>query len=406
MHRGSSCGLWPRVLGQAVLCAAVLVGCTGHGKHTQAQLNLAQQRMAEMKSATEYQMGYQAYLAGDLDKALKHAQYSVELNPKIAKTHVLKGRILLEMSRINDAAAALREAQSIDIANVDSWYYLGVLAERIDRKDDALANYSKANELDVSNPQYAIAAAEMLIGLGRTDEAEAFLASRREHFQHSAGVRQTLGHIAMLKNDPAAAATLFGDARLLAPDDQSILEDLIRAQIATAQFGQAEANLARLLTSKDNKDRRDLLHMRARCLLQVERPVEARDILLALTKDAHGASDVEAWIALGQVSATLRDAPRLKLCAARVCALAPARPEGYVLRGISARLAKNYEAAEAGFVQAIKIDPSCENYVLLGLVLQDQNKLEQARASFEAAVKANPADESATKLLAAFSDAR
>jgi Flp pilus assembly protein TadD len=393
------------VLGTAVAAASLLAapGCGRHGKHTQAHINLAQKRMAELKSATEYQMANQAFLAGDLPKALKHVDFAIELNPQIAKSHVLRGRVLLEMSRIEDSQAALTKAATLDEKNVEARYYQGLLAERIDRKEEALSRYLEAHELDGSSPQYAIAAAEMMISLGRVDEADTFLRTKRQGFDHSAGVKQTLGHIAMLKNDSAAAAALFGEARLLAPDDRLIVEDLIRAQIATGEFGQAEYHLSRLLKAKDYEGRRDMQMMRARCLMQLDRPVEARDILVTLSNDPAAAAEAETWIFLGQVSVVLRDTGRVRLAAARAIALAPTRADGYVLRAMHLRTAGNPAGAEEALVKAVSLEGTCENYILLGLTQQELNKPEAARASFEKAVAANPTDATAGRLLAAFS---
>jgi tetratricopeptide (TPR) repeat protein len=403
-HRPASA---TRVLGTALVAlalAGLMPACAGlsHGRHTQAQVNAAQKRMAQLKSATEYQMANQAFLAGDLPKALKHANFCIELNPEVPKSHVLKGRVLLEMSRIEESAASLAQAQKLDPKNVDAAYYQGLLAERIDRKDAALESYLRAGELDPANAQYAIAAAEMMISLGRTDEAEAYLTARQVNFDHSAGVKQTLGHIAMLREDPATAARLFGEARLLAPDDHVIIEDLIRAQIATGDFGQAEYHIGRLLSNLDYKERRDLQMMRARCLVQLDRPVEAREILVELSKNPAAAAEVETWVFLGQISVVLRDIPRVRLSASRAIALAPTRPEGYVLKAMHLRSTGNPAGAEAALKTAIGIDPSCENYVLLGLVQQDLNRPEDARRSFELAVLANPSDATAGRLLAAF----
>ena len=86
--------------------------------------------------------------------------------------------------------------------------------------------------------------------LFRSNEAQA-------NFPSSAGVRQTLGHIAMMKNDVKRAAELFNEARLLAPDDNGILEDLnsiIQAAKRKARgYGKKHfATVAFLLTGKLN----------------------------------------------------------------------------------------------------------------------------------------------------------
>ena len=70
------------------------------------------------------------------------------------------------------------------------------------------------------------------------------------------------------------------------------------------------------------------MHLRAKCLLQMERPVDARDLLLKVTAESSGTADTDAWIELGQVSYILQDFPKVRSAAGRVIVLAPTRPEG------------------------------------------------------------------------------
>jgi tetratricopeptide (TPR) repeat protein len=377
-------------------------GCTGtHGKYTAEHQSTAKVKMEGIKAATEYKMAEQAFLAGDLPKALKHVDYSMSLNRDVARTHVLRGRVLAEMGNIESAIDCFKLAQGIEPKNVDAAYYQGTIAERIERREEALAHYLAASEIDSANPQYAIAAAEMMIELGKVDEAHAYLTSHGANFDHNAGIRQTLGHIAMMQNKPDVAATLFNEARLLQPDDQTITEDLIRAQIATEQYAEAEYNLNRLLMGKQNKDRRDLQHMRATCLVLLERPVEAREILINLTTDQAGASDVDAWAELGQVAYLLRDYPRVKQCAARVTAIAPNRPDGHVLKALSQRRAGDLAGARKSIQTALSLSRTSDSLVILGMIQQDMADNEGARLSFAEALRINPKDTNASMLLGA-----
>jgi tetratricopeptide (TPR) repeat protein len=377
-------------------------GCTGtHGAYTAEKQSLAKMKMEGLKAATEYKMAEQAFLAGDLPKALKHVDYSLTLNRNVARSQVLRGRVLAEMGNIEDAVECLKLAQGIEPRNVDAAYYQGTIAERINRNDEALAHYLAASEIDPSNPQYAIAAAEMMIELGEVDRAQSYLTTHSASFDHNAGIRQTLGHIAMMQGKAAEAAVLFNEARLLQPDDQAIIEDLIRAQIATRQYAEAEYNLNRLLTGKDNQNRRDLRHMRATCLMLLDRPVESRELLIKLTSDQEGASDVEAWAQLGQIAYMLREYPRVKQCANRLTAIAPNRPEGYVLKALSQRKAGDLSGARRSIQTAIQIERTSDNLVILGMIQQDMADTDGARLTFAEALRLNPKDSNASILLGA-----
>jgi Flp pilus assembly protein TadD len=392
----------------ALLLALALCGCRGHGKYTQAGVNAAQERVSQMKSANEYQMAHQQYLAGELDKALKSVDNSISMTPKVVKCHVLRGRILIEKAELELARDSLLTAEELDPACVDAQYFLGIIHERFSQPEHAMVRYWKAAELDKTNAQYVIATAEMLIQLDRLDDAEEFLDQRREQLQFNAAVRQCLGHIAMLRADYKAGGRLMREAMLLAPDDISIQEDLARAQVACAEYADAEFNLRRLLENEKLKDRRDLKHLHARCLIALDRPVEARTILLELTADSAstGADDVNAWIDLGHVAYILDDKARAREAAARVLAIAPQRYEGHFLRALQLRRAGDLPGAVKALEHAVALSGNdCQPLLLLSLIQQELGQPDAARQTLSAIIALDPKNDKAQRLLAAI-DAR
>ncbi|HYF14901.1 MAG TPA: tetratricopeptide repeat protein [Phycisphaerales bacterium] len=392
-----------RTVRAAVILAAVIAlpACDAarkHGKYTTEGKSAAQARMDSMKAATEYQIALQALLAGNRDKALKHVDRSLSLTDKIARAWVLRGRVMLERGQLEESSLSFDKAAELEPKNAEVPYYRGVLAERVQRKEDALLAYTEAARLDPLRPQYALAAAEMMIDMERLEEAKAFLKERQRDFSHTPGIPQALGHIAMIQGDYAEAIKQFSEARLLAPDEFEALEDLARAQYMGGSFAEAEANLARLARSEAFRDRRDLAQMRARCLVNMERFAEARDVLLALTSDEAGAADADLWIELGQVAYQLRDMSRLRDAFNRTLAIAPNRAEGHVLKGLyQRRIGRNAEAAET-FRRAAELDPSADNYVLLGVTLNDLGKAQVAQEAFRRAAAIDPDNETARKL--------
>lgn len=380
----------------------ILSGCVnpGHGKHTSEALAQAQGRMATLKAGTNWDMAQQQFLVGDLKKALDNVEKSLSYKDSVPKSHTLKGRILLELGRMEGAVESLERALAIDPSFVDAHYYLGITKERSSKYEEALERYQAAASLDPSDPQYPLAAAEMLIELGRLDKAEELMTKSRNAFEHNAGVRQTLGHIAMLRDNPERAATLFEEARLLAPDDLSLLEDLAIAQMEADRPAEAEYNLGKLLENKKFSDRVDLKHLRARCLVQLDRPLEARELLMEITSDGEGASHLQAWIDLGNVALLLKDHTRVRIAAGRIRAIAPQRPEGYMLAAMWRRregeLDKALEVVEKAVARA---DGRAAPSLLQGLILREMGRPEQAEDSFIAALQAEPGDKRAERML-------
>lgn len=393
--------------GAATAAGLVLLagGCAGHGGHTREGLSLAEKRSMQLKSGTEWNMARQAFLAGNLDKALRKVDDSLAINPLVAKSHLLKGRILIEKSRLGEALESLEQATILQPEMHEAYYYMGIVNERLTRLDAALASYESANRLEPANGQYAIAVAEVMIDLDRTEDARTFLEGEDELFQNNAAVRQTLGQIAMLQQRYDDAVTLFNEARLLNPESQAIIEDLIDAQVAAQRFAEAEYFLSRLLSSEDNASRRDLRHLRAKCLVELDRPVEARQVLQELVDGSEGATDVEAWITYGQVSWMVGDAMRLRQAVARVEAIAPKRAEGYILRALSLRHAGQPARALEQVETALTLSPDQPMMLTLkALIQQDLGNHEQSVQTLQRALAADPDNQSIASLIESTSE--
>jgi Flp pilus assembly protein TadD len=382
--------------------AGTLSGCGGHGQYTREHIAAANEKMSMLKSGTEYQMAQQQFLAGDLDKSMRTIDKSLALNPEVPKSHVLRGRILMEKGRLEQARESFVQAETLDEKNFEAQYYLGIIHERINEPEEAFARYSKAADLDPANPQYLVAAAEMQLVMGKLDEAEAMLSNGREQFRYNAAVRQSLGHVAMLRENPKLGAQLFGEALTLAPDDSGIIEDLIRAQMACGEFGEAEFYITRLMNKKENAERRDLQHMRARCLIALNRSVEARTELLDLTSHDEGSRDVRAWIDLGNVAANLNDRANLRIATQRVLAIAPTRYEGWMLRAMLSRIDGNNDQALRALEEALqRTSTDATPYVMAAMVLEDLGRSDDAVLALEAALNIDPGNKAAQTLLGA-----
>ncbi len=400
-HRISDSLTFPAV--GALALAAALAGCApGHGKYTTQGIEAAQERMAVIKSGTEWDMAQQQFLAGDLSKALKSVDRSIQINAKVAKAHSLRGRILAELGQLEQAVISFKQAIETDAAFVEAHYYLGVLHERFNDSDAALAYYEASAALAPEEAQYTVAAAEVLIDQNRLDAAERLLESRVKQFQHNAGVRQTLGHLALMRGDAALAVTLFDEARLLAPDDHSILEDLAVAQVRAERFIEAEFSLRSLLSRKDNKDRRDLHRLQAKVLIELDRPVDARAILLALAGDELGRGDVETWIELGQVALLLGDGSRVRIAASRVAAIDSQRFEGPMLSALWAHSRGDLDTAlqqiTRAAVLARGVDPT--PMIVRASILRGMGRFAEAESSLVEALTIDPAEPRARRMLA------
>jgi len=393
LHSASTCA----VLG---LAALLLGGCQSSGQHVKQGIKEGQLRLAAVKSGVELQMAQQQFLAGDLEKARRTTEGVLTINPEYGKAFLLYGRVLVEQGDLEGARTAFLEAQRLSPEMADAHYYLGIVFERFSQPANAMTEYQAAMAIEPGNAQYVVAAGEMLVQGGQFDEAETLLLSQKDSLAHSAAIRQTLGRLAMVRNQPAKAARYFDETRLLAPDDQAVLEDLVRAQVAAKQWADAEFNASVLMRTKANADRRDLLAIRAHSLTMLGRFGEARALLVKLTEGEEGSRDLSSWVTLGKVAANLRDWGRVRLAAGRIVALAPDHADGYALSGMALREAGENIAALRRFDQAIERAPQdADLQVYKALTLQDLGRADAARICVQRALEIQPDNTRAASLL-------
>ncbi|MDX9910749.1 MAG: tetratricopeptide repeat protein [Phycisphaerales bacterium] len=370
----------------AAILASTAGGCSGSRAGQKAHSSRAKENLSIIKAGTEWDMARQAFLAGELDKALKRVDMSLSHNANVAKSHVLRGRILLEMGRLEESLDALARGEALDPENAEAPYYQAIIYERFTQGEEALAKYQRAAEIDPQDAQYAIAASEVLIDLGRYAEAEQYLNERGEGFRHNAGVQQTLGNLAMIEGDVQRAVEHYEEAALLAPDDELILEDLTFAQMEIGQFAEAELALGNMLSNPDNDGRRDLMHLRARCLVELDRPLDARELLSKLVDGPEGQSDLEAWVGLGNVSYLLKDFRGVNRAARRITTLAPDRYEGYLLQALAQR--KNGDRSEAleSLARAQEVSPNSQVVLNFRTLVQfEMNMIDAAQRTLQTA---------------------
>lgn len=80
----------------------------------------------------------------------------------------------LSLYKKGDYAGALKEFQAVLQENPNyagAYYYVGACQEKLGQKDQALANYQKANQMEPTNPAFARALAVLLVDMGKAAEA-------------------------------------------------------------------------------------------------------------------------------------------------------------------------------------------------------------------------------------------
>lgn len=384
--------------------ATLLVGLAGCAtpSHEQAK-NAAVNRWQSARSGISYGQALQQFEVGDLEKAEKTINRTLEAMPGNGRYRVLAARIALEQNKLERAYRHLEIAVEVEPELAPAHYYIGVVHQRWQQLDAALASYEKAAEHDPESVAGLLAAAEMLVTLDRADEAIERLEDKLVYFEHNAAVRLTLGRVLFKVGQTERAISIFHDAYVLAPDDPAALEQLAMVEYAAGKFGDAMRHLRDLTRREGMADRRDLRMALGDCYLQTGAPVHARKVFLELTESEEAST--EAWIALGEVAYVLGDLRQLDRAGRRVATLAPERPEGHLLRGLAAEREGRLDEAAARFGDAAGAAPEeATPWMMRGAALERLGRVDDARRAYERARRLSPEDPRIARLLAGLTD--
>ena len=356
----------------------------------------ARDRINSYTAQFTYDQARQDYRSGQLDRALRGIEAALSEAPEESEYHLLRGRILLEMNLLDESIAAFNEAIAAYPEFADAYYYSGIVYQRWSDDEEALAQYSRAVELDSSNIHFLIAATEATIALGEFDAARALVKERLDYFEHDPALSHLLGQIAMLEGDPALAARHLEEALMLNADDDALLEELAWAQYDAGKYAACYESVT-LLEERLDEDRADLQHLEARCLTMLDRSSEAYQLYVQLTQGSP--ANQSLWIELGTLSWKLGDYRRVAECSVRTIDLAPNRFEGYMLKGLYERNRGRTDAAiEQLTAAAARAEDTVLPHILLGHTLEKAGQAELALAAYRQAISVDPESQDARAL--------
>jgi Flp pilus assembly protein TadD len=378
-------------------------GCstTTAGEAARKELRENNSRMSADLAAQQAQ---QAFSVGNLDDALENAEYAMTRMPTEPKHYIMRARILIECHRLQDALATLDEATRIDPENAEAHYYAGVVFQRWSNDEEASNRYAEAYRIEPTDPDFVMAHLETLISLRRFDEANELLAMISPTFEYNASVHRARGHLAMMEGNPVLAAEHFHRSMLLAPEDHSVTEDLAIALYESGQYASAQQYIKQLLAKPECKDRRDLKHMQARCMVANDELVDARYVYLDLVDE--NPSDATIWFEFGMLAYRIGDDRKLGELAFRGVKMWPSRHEGYVLRGLIYEQQNRLEEASRDFRKAADLADDPRNpLLLLGMTYRQMGRDTEANAVFAEALAQNPNDREIEALMAGADEA-
>ncbi len=343
-----------------LLVSACILALTACGTpHSQQVRTEAHDRYDRANAQVVYDQSLQSFHAGQFELALNHIDKAISRFPKDGSYELLKGRILLEMKRVDLARESFVKAATLSPTLADPHYFLGIVLQRWNELDKAADEYAKAFELAPSQLQYVAAECETLIAANRLDDAEARLNAVNHTFEFSPVLDRIRADLAEHRGNLPQREKWLLAARMRTDPDKS---QQLMEEIAAVQFEQGDWTgcLAALEDEglKSVANRSDLVRLRARCLLMLDRPREARDLMVALRTetDAEGRN---AMI-LGLAAMRLGDTARMIDAGKTLTQTRPASSDGWLMLGIAAMQKGDRAEAARLLGEAATRDPSRE----------------------------------------------
>ena len=340
------------------------------------------------------------YRHGNFADARKTSNEALKLSNKVPGLFVLRAKLDIEDGELQSAAAALAAAKALSPADPEPYYLSGIVNERWQKAEDALADYRAALERNGSEMAYLLAVAESLVGLDRPAEAAALLEPKVAYFESSAPIRDMLGQVYAEQGRHAEAAEMFRQAAVLAPDDADIRE---RQAVALAQAGdfRRAADLLERLTAEPANAEKVSLHLTlAECRMQMGNAAGARAAYQRATRIDE--RNVAAWLGVGKAALAAGELDRAEVAVGRAEALRPAGRVGAdvaLLRGYVQLKRGQVEQAAASFAAAGRIEPRDPMpLTMYGYCQQLLGRPAEARRFYDRALELDPGETLADEL--------
>lgn len=328
----------------ALAFAAALALSSGCGtNHHQKDKNRAQQHWGRARANVMHALAKDQYSTGNFDPARKTVNDAIALDPNHGPLRVLSAKLAIESGQLELADKELAAARKINPKDAEADYLSGVVYQRWQKHETALDYYVAAADKAPEELAYILARSEMLVVMGRHEEALRLLQAKVVYFEHSAVIRDAVGQLLVQFKKYDEAAEVLRQASILDTRDMTIQEHLALALFFGKQYREAIDPLRKLLATEPYAKRADLHSALGQCLMEIHKLREARQSFeTAVQLDPQGSGN---WLALARVALQQNDLPRAELSLRRAIALDPARGESRLLLGyLRLRQNKHQEA--------------------------------------------------------------
>ena len=384
------------VVAAALVLTLATAGCQNPKKKNSQAANA---RWNSARANVLCSLAKDQYKSGAFDKCRKTVTDALKMDPTHGELRILSAKLAIEQGQLDVAERELEIARKNAPNHPEGYYLAGVVYQRWQKPERAYEFYTAASDKAPAELSYVMARGEMLVELGRADEALALLQGKVQYFENSAAIRDAVGQLLMQQAKYHDAVAMFRQASVLEEQDLGFKERLGLALYYDKQYADAATVLAKLVTDEAYAQRADVLTALGESQLQSNKAREAKQTFESATQV--DASNGRVWLGLGRAALEMKDFRRAELALKKAQSIDPNSAETHLLLGYVRLRQNRTKEALAAFQTASKLDPKdTVSLCMVGYVHEKAGRSDLAMQCYGRALKIRPNDQLASKLMA------
>lgn len=370
-----------------LLC--VLAGC--QEMWYQEQRLEAQRKWVGLRADIKLRLAAEQIENGRISSACETLAEAIALDAADPTPHRIMAECQLELGDLTAAHHAARRAVALGGNSGELAYLQGVIAEHRAGNEEALKHFLEAVRLEPDNTDYASAATECLVSLGRADEAVSLVSGQLQRRPTDGRLRRLRAHVLLLLNQREQAAADFEAAGQLLDSSPSDAGEYGLLLVSLGRYARALAELQPLVErpAESEKVSPAVLRGVAECHIRLGEPNRARQLLREHVRQTP--DDGRGWWLLAQSNLSLGDWDAVRDCVERGEQLASRASDWTLLRAYLSWRDGDSDTT-ASLLESI-LHQRPDDVVVLGFLAQVHERLAdygRARREYEAVLRLDP----------------
>ncbi|NLW87361.1 MAG: tetratricopeptide repeat protein [Planctomycetes bacterium] len=375
----------------------LLIGC-GQPEMQDSKAE-AFQRWNQTRSHMLASVGVEQLRSGQLNEAARSATDALALDSENAQARLLLGNVLIEQGHYLPAESALLKAVEQLPADPQAAYLLGVAQEKAGKLEAALASYKLSYVKDNRNLDAVMAAAEVLVALGRSAEAAAYIEAYLPLAQTDSGLHEVSARLAMMRGDYVKAVEDYQHASDIDSRNVRYREEMGRAQYQAGMYAQALETFNLLMSDHSYEPPAWMLTLAGDCLMIGGRAGDALCMyqqVCQLQVESAG-----AWCNVAKAALSAGDEQRAAISARQALSIDPSCIEATLVLAYAMIRQDDAPGAVEILSAACRAHPdSAVLQIVLGRALANCGRMNDAAQCYQIALNIEPQNNLARELLA------